>query len=316
MTTTPPPALVATQADHDILLQLDRLDITHDDIPVEPPHPLPPAKRLVYASLPTLEQVHETQRLTTEATRQAQKRAQKRTRQQPRPGGPFRFFDLPSELRIRILSLILVRPTTIDVFSDNARKLAPRLALLRVSRRMHAEAHEVFYARNTFRIFVTEWTSFETKKMLLTRLAKRHRNALTRLELRLGPGWGKPPKTWLVGPKLGLADCTAVRSLKVFVEVDPSHPMFEGFRVDPRFYTDFSCRLLAGVLAQVPTIREVEFDARRSVRKQDSLMQGLLNEVALASKRIVWGPERDWDAPEEPAVDMVKLQNHLISVHG
>jgi hypothetical protein len=53
--------------------------------------------------------------------------------------------------------------------------------------------------------------------------------------------------------------------------------------------------LLRSVLAQVPTIGEIEFDAYPSVPKSSPLVEGLLAEARLNQKRIAWGPERGWD---------------------
>jgi len=91
--------------------------------------------------------------------------------------------------------------------------------------------------------------------------------------------------------------------------------MFRGFRKeDPRFYTDFSLDLLRGLMADLPTITEIEFDAFEAVSKSCELLQSLLSEAGAARKRIVWGTEKDWDAPEEEAFDMVKLQNALAAL--
>lgn len=265
-------------------------------------------KRRVFVHLPTMEQTEEEKREAEAAARRARRRMN-----QWKPEGPFRFFDLPSELRIKILDIALVLPRTIDVTVDNARRVAPRLQVMRVSRQMHEEAKHVFYGHNTFRIFVTEPTSFMTKKVLLQRLSPRYRSALTMLELRLGPGWSKPPKTWLISPKLGLADCTSVRKLKIFVQLDPSHDMFKGFRMDDSSdaYTDFTGALTRRILSDVPTITEVEFDAYDSVTKTCPLMVRLLGEVSAAQKRVLWGKEKDWDYVEPEPMDMISLQKAL-----
>ncbi|KAF2265536.1 hypothetical protein CC78DRAFT_532417 [Lojkania enalia] len=144
---------------------------------------------------------------------------------------PFRFFDLPSELRLRVYELVLLVPKTVDLDPTNHRAISPRLRLFLVSRRMHDETFRVFYGRNTFRVFPVHGRFFHTKAPLLTRLSPRYRNMMTKLELRLGPGWNKPPKGWVADGRLGLIHAEKVRSLKVFVECDPaSHEVFEGFR--------------------------------------------------------------------------------------
>lgn len=259
-----------------------------------------------YVTLPTSEQMMVERLKASAAARLAKLNAPAWM-----PPGPFRFFELPSELRIRILEFALVLPDTVDVDGGNRHAVAPRLSVFRVSRRMHEEAYHVFFGRNTFRVFVTEAMSFRTKKVLLTRLSKRYRNAITTLELRLGPGWSDPPKTWLISPKLGLVDCVSVRRLRVFVQLDPSDDMFKGFRKDPNFYTIFSSDLLRGILTQVPTITDIEFDGYNVVSKTTPLMTGLLNEANTWHKRILWGTEKDWDAPPPQETDMARLQNAI-----
>ena len=39
-----------------------------------------------------------------------------------------------------------------------------------------------------------------------------------------------------------------VRTLRVFVECDPSHDIFKGFRVGRDYFTEFSAQLLEGVI--------------------------------------------------------------------
>lgn len=209
---------------------------------------------------------------------------------------PFRFFDLPYELRFRILELILMFPKTIDLDPTNHRNVARYLAPFLVSHRMHDEASRVFYSRNTFRVFPIHGRFFHTKKPLLMRLPSLYRSYITRLELRLGPGWTKPPKGWVVDDRLGLADAGKVRLLKIFVECDPAGDMiFEGFRIGQDFYTEFCVDLLRSISVQVPSLMEVEFDAYPSVQKSSPLLMGLTNEVKAQNKKTSWGPERGWD---------------------
>ncbi|KAF2124454.1 hypothetical protein P153DRAFT_302356 [Dothidotthia symphoricarpi CBS 119687] len=209
---------------------------------------------------------------------------------------PFRFFDLPSELRLRVYELCLIFPKTIDLDPTNSRTIAPHLRLLRVSRRMHDEASRVFYGANTFRLFPIHGSYINKKYPLLAWLPRRHRALITRLELRLGPGFNRPPKAWVVDKRLGLPAATKVYKLKIFVEIDPaSSDVFEGFRVAADFFTEFCVSLLRSLFTQVPSIHEVEFDAYPSVSKSSPLLKGLLEETSLNQKRITWGPERGWD---------------------
>ncbi|KAF2465281.1 uncharacterized protein BDR25DRAFT_85952 [Lindgomyces ingoldianus] len=197
----------------------------------------------------------------------------------------FRFLNLPYELRLRVYELILIIPKTLDLDPANARAVAPSLRLFLVSHRTHEEAYRVFYGRNTFRTFPIHGRFFHTNAPLLARLSPRYRAVITRLELRLGPGWTQPPRGWITDGRHGLRDATKVRLLRIFVECDPaSDPIFEGFRVGSGFYTEFSVNLLRGLLAQLPSISEVEFDAYPSVLKSSPLLEALVAEVKTNKK--------------------------------
>ncbi|KAH8723780.1 hypothetical protein GQ44DRAFT_760769 [Phaeosphaeriaceae sp. PMI808] len=212
------------------------------------------------------------------------------------PIKPFRFFDLPSELRLRIYELVLVFPKTLDLDPTNTRNVAPHLRLFRVSHKMHDEASRVFYGRNTFRIFPIHGRYINKKHRLLAWLSKRYRTYITRLELRLGPGFTRPPKGWVVDSRLGLAAVTRIYRLQIFIELDPaSSEIFSGFCVGDNFYTEYCVGLLRNLLAQIPSISEVEFDAYPSVSKDTPLLLGLKAETKLNQKKIGWGPERGWD---------------------
>lgn len=209
---------------------------------------------------------------------------------------PFRFFDLPYELRLRVYEELLIFPKTIDLDPSNYCTVAPALRLFLASHRMHDEAARIFYGRNTFRVFPIHGRYINRKHPLLAWFPRKYRVLLTRLELRLGPGFTKPPKCWVVDSRLGLATVKKVYLLKIFVEIDPaSNEVFEGFRVGNNFYTEYCVGLLRGLLAQVPSISDVEFDAYPSVSKSSPLLAGLIEETKLNQKHIAWGPERGWD---------------------
>lgn len=210
---------------------------------------------------------------------------------------PFRFFDLPFELRLRVYESLLVFSKTMDLDPTNHRTIAPSLRLFYVSHRMHDEASRVFYGRNTFRLFPIHGRYINAKYPLFARVPRKYRAIITRLELRLGPGFTRPPKGWVVDSRLGLTTVTKAHKLKIFVEIDPAaSEIFEGFRTGEKtFYTEYCVSLLRALLAQLPSVNEVELDAYPSVSKDSPLLQGLLDEAKLNQKRIVWGTERGWD---------------------
>lgn len=86
----------------------------------------------------------------------------------------------------------------------------------------------------------------------------------------------------------------SVRTLKIFIECDPSHPVFRGFRVSRDYYTSFAGELLRKILNGLPSLVQVEFDGYPSVLKGGDLMKRLLMEARAANKKILWGPERGW----------------------
>ncbi len=210
---------------------------------------------------------------------------------------PFRFFDLPFELRLRVYEALLVFPRTMDLDPENHRSVAPFLRMFYVSHRMHDEASRVFYGRNTFRLFPIHGRYINAKYPLFARIPRKYRALITRLELRLGPGFTSPPKGWVVDSRLGLTAVTKAYKLRIFVEVDPaSSEIFEGFRGGEKtFYTEYCVGLLRALLTRIPSLTEVEMDAYPSVSKESPLVKGLLDEANLNQKSITWGPERGWD---------------------
>ncbi len=208
---------------------------------------------------------------------------------------PFRFLDLPAELRRCILESALCVHHTIDLDPANGRDIVPRLGLLLTSRKVHDEAYPLFYGSHTFRLFPTHGRFFGDKvQPILTRLSSHYRAVITSLELRLGPGWNKPPKTWTVDHRLGLEDAVSVRTLKIFAECDPSHGIFQGFRMVEPSFTDFAELLLGELIRALPSLEIVQFDGYSFISKYDPLISRLLQLAKAESKIITWGTEAAW----------------------
>ncbi|KAI0127120.1 hypothetical protein BJ170DRAFT_702595 [Xylariales sp. AK1849] len=223
---------------------------------------------------------------------------------------PFRFFDLPSELRLKVYGYHFANTgEVLDLDSDNYKRIHQKLAILRTCRQVYREASYVFYTTHTVRIFPIYGKFFKTKKPLLARMSAGQRASLTTMELRLGPGWNRPPRGWVVNDALGLKGCVNVRVLKVFVECDPSNDIFKGFRRSDGFYEGFSRELLDGVLGEMPWCETVEFDANPSVKKNGAMMRGLLDVTGNKGRRLAWGPEKGWDDGEEKE-EPVQIINH------
>lgn len=227
----------------------------------------------------------------------------------PQPKKPFRFLDLPTEIRLRIYDhhFAAVEPV-LDLDHENHRKLGKYLAIFRTCRLIAREASDHFYSTHAVRLFsIHPGSFFRTKRQLLARLKPRIRSMLTRLELRLGPGWSKPPDGWVVKPKMCLKECINVRLLTVFVQIDPANSYLSAFH-RPGFYEGFSRNLLRQVLSELPSVERVEFDAYESVPKRSKMITELIEEAVSHGKAICWGPERGWTDGDDADDSGVELE--------
>lgn len=85
-----------------------------------------------------------------------------------------------------------------------------------------------------------------------------------------------------------------VKTLKLFIEMDPSEPMFAKYRISKDFYTNFTGNLLREVLTCLPMCEMVELDGNPSVRVRGDLVGRLRQEVEARGKKVVWGSEAGW----------------------
>lgn len=216
---------------------------------------------------------------------------------------PFPFFDLPSELRIRIYEFVLWidhGEKTIDLDVYNHRRIAPRLTCFLACRQMHNEAYPIFYGspQQPFRLFPTGvggYNVYKIKKPLLAQLGPTYRGTINTLELRLGPGFSRIPKSWHTGPELGLTDCVSLRTLKVLVQTDPTDKIFDGHRGkdnDENTYTNLCVGWLRDVMEQAPSLENIEIDSWDGVSVDSPLLHALTTIIADAKKKLTWGPTR------------------------
>ncbi|MCJ1445053.1 MAG: hypothetical protein MMC23_005558 [Stictis urceolatum] len=200
---------------------------------------------------------------------------------------PFRLFDLPAELRRKILDLVFGREDTLDI-DLRVHKL---LSLFAVSKQFHAEASQSFYSSNTFRLLPTHGrAAWKHAVPLIKCFPSSCRALITSLEFRLGPFWTNPPKCWYINDSVGLEDCENVLVLKVFIEIDPSHAIFNGFRSARLSYTDFAEDLLESTIQRLPNVNEVQIDGYPSVTPDLPLMAKMAQVAVEFGMRVTWGP--------------------------
>jgi hypothetical protein len=241
---------------------------------------------------------------------------------------PFRFLALPVEIRLQIYEAVLRVDRTIDLGAYNHAKVTPLLGLFFVCRQAYEEAYPVFYGINTFRLYSVDGKFIHTRKPLLSRFPSHYRAAITTLELRLGPNWNKPPiKSWSLIPKHGIKDCTSLRRLKVFVELDPEDSSIcREWMATRTSYTDFSVHCLTQLL-DATAIREVTFDGFPSVHKNGPLLRTLREACHEKSVKISYGLYRGWarekddegedaSASNEMSILNVSFEHLLVGGHG
>lgn len=205
------------------------------------------------------------------------------------PTEPFRFLDLPSELRNRVYHDVLFsKPEYRSV-----KRRSSRIACLLVSKRMHGEAAYVLYTTQKFKVFPVQ--VFDAPPTVVE-LPPRYQAFVANLEMIVGPSWKDPPKSWKVtkGMVRAFQRLTSVQTLRVFIECDPTHPTFARYRRSYNFYTDFCGDLLGDVLDAMPQLQQVEFDGNPSVDVNGPLVSRLREEAKDQEKEIKWGKQANW----------------------
>lgn len=119
-----------------------------------------------------------------------------------------------------------------------------------------------------------------------------------------------------MSPILGLKDCVNVRTLKIFVECDPSDEIYNGFRAAEGFYEGFCRDLVDGVLREVEGIEKVEFDAWSGVKRNGDMMVGLREVVDKYGKTVAWGPDRGWGVRKDEEGAESRLWLDAVLVNG
>ena len=113
--------------------------------------------------------------------------------------------------------------------------------------------------------------------------------------------------------RVGLEEMGGVRRVKVFVECDPSHEIFNGFRIDRDFFTGFSGGLPEGVLGRLPSVAQVELDGWPSVKRDGPLVKRLLEVARLAGVEIseVGGKDEDGEDQDNSIYRLRRRLNYI-----
>jgi hypothetical protein len=225
------------------------------------------------------------------------------------PQEPFPFFRLPSELRNRIYALVLFTSTPYTNIYN------PCTSLLLASSRLHAEASYLLYSSTAFRIFPLQ----DFKPLPTVRdLPPYYRRLVTTIELVLGPSWTAPPKSWRVNKSMVrvLGSMASVQTLMVFVEVDPSHPVFAKFRISHGFYTEFCGGLLRDVLKAMPRLKVVQIAGRPSVQMDGPLVSRLQREVEAQGRILKWGDMQRRVSVEDKTSEVALAEKTAVSEHS
>jgi hypothetical protein len=210
------------------------------------------------------------------------------------PVQSFAFLSLPPEIRTKIYNLILFPPPRLPLDpKPSPSHTSSSLSLLRTSRLVHSETTHLLYTHTAFPLFpIQAFPPLPTPLLI----PPRHRYIPKSLHLRLGNSWSAPPKSWRVSKLLAraLPKFGALKTLKVFVEVDPSEPMFEKYRISRDFYTDFAGELLQDVIKAIPQLKTVEIGGYEFVNLRGPLVTRIRRVVEEMERKLLWSVEDGW----------------------
>jgi len=112
-----------------------------------------------------------------------------------------------------------------------------------------------------------------------------------------------------------LGSMTSVQTLMVFVEVDPSHPIFAKFRISHGFYTEFCGGLLRDVLKAMPRLKVVQIAGRPSVQMDGPLVSRLRREVEAQGRILKWGDMKRTAFVENKTSEVALAMRQAVSEH-
>lgn len=205
---------------------------------------------------------------------------------------PFSFLELPGEIRNRIYRLVLY--SSAGSRADGRKK--SRTCILATSKRIHQEASYLLYSSASFKIFPLQ--DF-VPVPVIQELRPMYRSMVTNLEIVLGPSWNSPPETWRVSKLLArrLRMLSALKTLRIFVELDPTIPELERYRISYDFYTNFCGNLIRDVLATMPHLKLIELDGNPGIDTAGPLVTRLLIEGEVKNITCALGPTKELTTP-------------------
>jgi len=209
----------------------------------------------------------------------------------PAPYPPFPFFSLPPELRNRVYCLVLLSKP--DYRGANGKRKGSRLSVLLASHRFHNEASYILYTSYNFRLFpLQDFTPLPT----IQEIPIHYRGLVANLEMTVGSSWTAPPKSWRVSKGLArvLSKLKSIQTLRVFVQLDPSHPAFAKYRISLEFYTNFCGNLIKEVMSAMPQLKFVELDGNPGIEVNGPLVSRLRLEAEGQGKAIKYGKQSEW----------------------